>query len=123
MRDKQRKKAQSFINHTIRDMNKNLAEDNLWRGRFYAHQVDANWDRFDDGSGGILSVWVEARDKKTGVYYGFRINNYYPGWTLWEEMNKFIVEYSHVWDNIDLVKDDKIKWEKIKWVPVKELFR
>ena len=122
MRDRQRKKAQSKINKKVRLMNKNLLSDNLWRGRFFVQQVDANWDRFSDGSGGILSVWLEIRDKKTGLYMGFRIDNYDRGWHLWENVNKFIAEFSGVWDDIAAVKADRTDWTKVEWKPVKELY-
>jgi hypothetical protein len=79
MRDKQRKKAQSKINYKVKAMNKNIPSYFLWRGRFFVQQIDANWDRFSDGSGGILTVWLEVRDKKTGLYMGFRIDNYDRG--------------------------------------------
>ncbi len=121
MRDRQQKKAQSKINKCVHLMNKNIEKDNLWRGRFYARQVDANWERFEDGSGGILTVWIEARDKKTGLYHGFALDNYNTSWCLWREMNEFIIEYSHVWDNINEVKEDKTNWSKTKWVPTKEI--
>lgn len=122
MRDRQRKKAQSKINRKVRLMNKNLLSDNLWRGRFFVQQVDANWDRFSDGSGGILNVWLEIRDKKTGFYMGFQIDNYDRGWHLWENCNKFICELSGVWNDISAVKADRTDWTKVNWVPVKEIY-
>ena len=123
MRDKQRRKAQSKINKSVRILNKNIAEDYLWRGRFYVRQIDAHWERFDDGSGGILTVWLEIRDKKTGLYMGFSLDNYdNRGWKLWEAGNKFIAEYSGVWKNIDAVKTDKTDWSKVEWVPKKEIY-
>lgn len=122
MRDKQRKKAQSKINHMIKDLNENIRHDSLWRGRFYLHQTDATWWRFEDGSGGILKTWIEIRDKKTGIYYGFSIDNYDRGWHLWSAANDFICEKSGVWDNIDEVRNDKTNWNKVKWFPVKEVY-
>ena len=123
MKDKQRKKAQRLINKHIRALNKNIQNDNLWRGSFVFRQNDANWERFEDGSGGILNVWIEARDLKTGIFWGFRIDNYGTSWHLWEHGNKFIAEYSDVWKDIDAVKNDKTDWSKVKWVPKYELFR
>lgn len=120
MRDRQQKKAQSKINHMVRKFNKNLSKDELWKGRFYVHQTDANWERFEDGSGGMLNVWVEVRDKKTGLYHGFRLDNYDKAWNLWTEVNDFIVLDSGVWDNIDMVKNDTTNWEKVKWIPKNE---
>ena len=122
MKDKMRKKAQRKINKLVRNMNKNIHDDNLWRGRFIFRQTDAYWERFEDGSGGILRVWIEGRDLKTGLYYGFYMDNYDRGWHLWEHANKFIAEYSGVWDNIDEVKKDKTNWDKVKWVPKKAVF-
>ena len=58
MKDKQRKKAQRKINKRVAILNKNLLNDNLWRGRFFIRQTDANWERFEDGSGGLLKVWL-----------------------------------------------------------------
>lgn len=122
MKDKQRKKAQKKINKSVRALNQNIANDNLWRGRFVLRQTDANWERFEDGSGGILTAWIEIRDLKTGLYMGFRLDNYDRGWRLWENGNKFIAEYSGVWDDIDVVKNDKTDWSKVKWVPKKQLW-
>lgn len=119
---KERKKAQKEINKKVRTLNKNILNDNLWRGRFYIHQIDANWERFDDGSGGCLTVWLEIRDKKTGLYHGFGIDNYDYGWKLWTEANQFIVEDSHVWDDIDAVKADKTDWSKVIFIPKKEVY-
>lgn len=122
MKDKQRKKAQKIINKNVKALNENIANDNLWRGRFIIRQTDAYWEKFDDGSGGILRVWLEIRDLKTGKYMGFSVDNYNPGWKLFENGNKFIAEYSGVWDNIDEVKNDKTNWSKIKWIPKEEIF-
>ena len=121
MKDKQRKKAQKTINNSVRALNKNIKNDNLWRGRFIIRQTDAYWERFEDGSGGELRVWLEIRDLKTGLYMGFSINNYGTDWKLWENGNKFIAEYSGVWNNIDEVKEDKTDWSKVKWIPKKEV--
>jgi hypothetical protein len=122
MRNKQRKKAQVKINKFVRVLNKSIANDNLWRGRFVIRQTNACWNRFEDGSGGELRVWLEIRDLKTGLYMGFSADNYGTGWDIWENSNKFIVEYSGVWNNIDEVKNDKTDWSKVKWKPKKEIF-
>ena len=119
---KDRKKAQKKINKITRAMNANILHDNLWRGRFYVHQVDANWERFDDSSGGCLSVWLEVRDKKTGKYHGFQMDNYDRGWKIWTAVNDFICHDSGVWDNIDAVKADKTDWTKVKFTPKEEVY-
>ena len=122
MRNKLQKKAQKTINKSTRAFNKNLLVDNLWRGRFYVHQIDANWKEFEDKSGGELKARMEIRDKKTGLYHSFFISNYGIYWKLFEEINKFIGEDSGVWENIDLVKNDTTDWTKVKWKPIKEIF-
>ena len=42
MRDKMRKAYQREFNKRIRTLNKNIANDNLWRGRFIFLQRDAH---------------------------------------------------------------------------------
>jgi hypothetical protein len=122
MKDKLRKKAQRKINKKVRLLNKGLRTDNLWRGRFYCHQLDAAWERFDDNSGGYLNVLLEMRDLKTGLFYQFVIDNYDNGWRLFKAANKFIVEFSGVWKNIDEVKQDKTDWTKVQWEKKKSVY-
>lgn len=122
MRDKQRKKAQKKINKSVRTLNKNIKNDSLWRGRFVVHQLKSFWWRFEDGSGGELQALLEIRDLKTGLHMSFFVTNYDINWKLWENGNKFIVEYSGVWNNIDAVKNDKTDWSKVKWIPKKEIY-
>ena len=123
MKDRQRRKAQSKINKSVRLLNKNIHDDYLWRGRFYVRQTDAYWERFKDGSGGFLIVWLEIRDKKTGRYMGFSIDSYSRrGWKLFEAGNQFIAEYSGVWDNIEAVKADTTNWDKVEWIPKEEVY-
>ena len=75
MRDKMWKKYQSKLNKKIKILNKDIAEDNLWRGRFIFRQIEAGWEKFDDKSG-ILRVIIRAYDKKTKLLPRllFRIN-------------------------------------------------
>ena len=114
MRDKQRKRAQKKINKSVRTLNKNIKNDSLWRGRFVVRQLKSFWWRFEDGSGGELHALLEIRDLKTCLHMSFFVNNYNTSWKLWENGNKFIAEYSGVWNNIDEVKDDKTDWSKVK---------
>lgn len=102
MKDKMRKQYQREFNKRIRALNKNITEDNLWRGRFVFLQKDAHWWKFSDNSGGELIVFVRGYDKKTGYYKDFRIE-FAPwlssaGYKLWEMANKFIAEDSGVWN-------------------------
>ena len=122
MKNKQRKRQQRKINKAVRELNKNIKEDNLWRGRFKFAQTDAVWYAYEDGSGGELSVWIEARDLKTGLYYGFIIDNYNARWLLWTKANKFIADYSGVWKDIEAVKKDTTNWDTVKWIPKKAIY-
>ena len=117
MKNKLRKKAQRTINKYVRNLNKSIQKDNLWRGRFVFRQTDSYWKEFEDRSGGILKVVIEARDLKTERFWCFVMDNYDRGWYLFEKANKFIVDFSGVWDDINLVKNDKTDWSKVKWVP------
>ena len=121
MKNRMRKREQRKINRIVKTLNKNILQDTLWRGRFIVQQTEAFWLPFDDGSGGILNARLEIRDLKTGLYQNFMIDNYDRGWKLFEKVNRFIVEYSGVWDNIQEVKDDKTDWTKVKWIPKKRL--
>ena len=53
---KLRKAYQRKLNQKIRAMNKNIANDMLWMGRFEFRQKEASFEEFSDGSGGILIV-------------------------------------------------------------------
>ena len=65
MKFKQRKKYQRFLNKQIKDLNKSVEVDELWKGRFFIRQIQSDWIEFDDHSGGILKACLEFRDKKT----------------------------------------------------------
>ena len=52
MRDKMRKAYQREFNKRIRTLNKNIANDNLSRGRFVFLQRDAHCWKFSDAAGG-----------------------------------------------------------------------
>lgn len=118
---KERRKAQRKINKIVRALNKNLLYDNLWRGRFYIHQIGSDWERFDDGSGGELIVLLEIRDKKTGFYKRFRADNYDWGDHYWGAVNDFIVKDSDVWSDIAAVIADTTNWSKTVFIPTKEI--
>lgn len=77
--------------------NKNLREDELWRGRFYIHQERIyQYHTFDDGSGGILSIIFSLNDRKTGMSKEVSFSNY-DYYHLWEEMNDFVIYDVDVW--------------------------
>lgn len=98
MRAKWAKQAHHRMNAAVREMNKVLQEDELWKGRFYIHEkFIIEIYTFDDHSGGELTIMYEMRDRKTGKTKLICLNNYNYDYHLWLEMNNFIVDYVDVW--------------------------
>ncbi len=115
--NRQRKLEQRKVNRAIHRLNRNLLNDELWRGRFECHQRDADWQPFTDGSGGVLECLIEYRDKKTGFCWLkwsqdlaiYLFNEHYL------KMNEFIVHKSGVYYDIESVKNDKTDWSRVKF--------
>lgn len=104
MRDRMCKKYQHKLNKKLRELNTSIEHDNLWLGRFYAKQMRYYWYKFEDGSGGILSVIIRMYDKKTNDYKDYRLEYtpYYKtiNWKISMDIaNDFVVEYLKVWEN------------------------
>ena len=58
------KRHQRAINRLVRDLNKNLEQDDLWLGRFVVRQIESpQWIRYEDGSGAELYVTLELVDR------------------------------------------------------------
>lgn len=101
LKSNNRKVHQRAMNRAIRQLNKNIQNDPLWRGRFKVRQKDAEWYGFQDSSGHELYVVLCFIDNKTGktqekaesVNHWLFINGYH----LWEAMNSFIVDFCDVW--------------------------
>ena len=122
-----RKSYQRKLNKLIRQVNDNIANDDLWQGRFVFRQINVAFERFFDNSGGVLYSLIRGYDKKTGYYKDTWIQ-YAPyfdfnGYHLWEMANTFIVEYTQVWQedprpsyataiNFNHVKIDESVWHK-----------
>ena len=100
-----RKKRQRRFVHYLRQINDNVKNDDLWRGRFEMRQVDAEWithgfrgitsdgrEFFDPY--GILIAKVKIKDKLTGKTEEYVVNtnitDRLEGYDLWEFMNDFI---------------------------------
>jgi hypothetical protein len=102
MARRMRKRYQRALNRDMRKLNKNIANDELWRGRFYFFQKDVHWEQFPDGSGGLLHVYMRGYDKATGYYrdYMFEYAPYltFKGWHIWNCANDFITEGVKVWE-------------------------
>ena len=92
------KRDQKKINKWVRVFNKNLREDELWRGRFYIHQKCIyEYHTFADGSGGILGIAFSLNDRKTGMSKEVYFSNY-DYHHLGIEMNDFIINDVKVWN-------------------------
>ena len=100
-----RKKRQRRFVHYLRQINDNVKNDNLWRGRFEMRQVDAEWiseniKRFTtDGrefrdTYGTLIAKIRITDKLTRKAEEHAVNtnitDILEGYDLWEFMNDFI---------------------------------
>ena len=119
MSDKLRKKYQISANKLVKEVNKIIEADFLWNGRFVFHIMDSNFERFKDGSGGILYVVLRGYDKKTKYYKDYTLD-YAPyfqfiEWDIWQITNKFITEDTDTWkkDN-NPFNDNKIDYTKVK---------
>ena len=119
MRNKMRKQYQRALNHDIKNLNKNIAQDNLWRGRFYFFQKAAFWEEFPDHSGGLLRVYVRGYDKATGYYRDY-ILDYAPflksnQYHIWKIGNDFITEGVKVWNENPIPSVETAKdWTGVK---------
>jgi len=98
------KKQQKRITSAIRDMNTNIKNDDLWRGRFVAKQVSRYVDVYSDGSGVCITPVIEFYDRKT-MQKATTMENYILDVnfrnSLYWKMNDFITEYIKVWENED----------------------
>lgn len=100
-----RKKRQRRFVRYLRQINKNVMDDDLWRGRFEMRQVDAEWlthsfrgitsdgrEFFDPY--GVLIAKVKIKDKLTGKTEEYVVNtnitDRLEGYDLWRFMNDFI---------------------------------
>lgn len=95
-----RKKIQRHINKILRQMNKNIEQDDLWLGRFYCHQKDIQYQLSEDKSWMYADVRVEFVDRKTNKFVILHFNKedfMNGGWPIWEAMNSFIIDFVKVW--------------------------
>lgn len=115
---KLRKKYQRRLNKIIRAINQNIANDDLWRGRFVIHQK-ASWFReYEDHSGGYLIFQVVLYDKKTGMSKDvwdtlIGISRFTASKLFWE-MNNFIVEDVDVWRK-ELPYEERADYNSVKF--------
>lgn len=107
MRSHNRRNHQRWLNSFCRWVNKGIADDPLWRGRFVVEQLGTEMEWFEDHSGGILHCLLRLRDKKTGITELMHTNCLEIDWKMWHGMNNFIVNTCKVWDNEKPYEDRK----------------
>ena len=110
-----RKKHQRKVTRAIRTMNKDIEQDKLWKGRFFARTLKTSFRIYPDKSGAVIYVLLQFCDKKTGIT---RVE-WFDEWGIMRRkmfwsMNDFIVNYCDVWKN-DNPKEDKTDYTKIKF--------
>jgi hypothetical protein len=107
------KRTQRAINKVIRAVNKQIAEDRLFNGRFVMHQFNRHTYEYPDHSGYNYNVFVEVTDKVTGrteqypaiwvIYYFNDEDRACEGLSrltiskFWDIMNDFITMKSGFW--------------------------
>ena len=127
MRNHKKHNLKSKINKVIRAINKNIENDNLWRGRFVVLNRAMWIHEYEDGSGVYATIRIAAFDKKTGKYYEQLMDEYdiLGAWgngsfRLWNFINDFIVDRVKVWSETPSPRDPDFVKDYTK-VPVPQI--
>lgn len=99
MKSQKRRTHQRWLNRFCRSVNKSIADDPLWLGRFVVEQKATKMDWFEDKSGGLLYCHLQFRDKKTGITKDWYTDCLEARWHMFFKMNDFIVKDCQVWEN------------------------
>ena len=108
-----RKKHQRRMNKYVRELNKNIANDDLWRGRFVIRQEgNPGFYIYEDKSGAEMPhVHLVITDLKTGDRYDrWSTDNewcHFNGSRIWEFANKAITEIFDVWRKNNDPRDNR----------------
>lgn len=112
-KNKELKKLQRAVNKYIQELNDNILNDDLWRGRFIAKQVNRYDYRYEDGSGYYFTIKLEFKDLKTGqtkIFYEtiYSASSFFMA-SLFNLMNDFIVKDCDIWskETTQELKNDK----------------
>lgn len=93
---KNRKVHQRAMNRLMRILNKQIENDDVWKGRYYVRQKAHQWYEYEDKSGAELLVVLELHDQTTGKSKELAdtVNHwrFLGGNSLWMAMNDFIVK-------------------------------
>ena len=90
MTSKKYKNHKRWLNAYVREWNKSLRNDDLWRGRFVIEQVSSRMELFEDKSGGILHCLLRFKDKKTNETILWYTDCLDMQWQMWHKLNDFI---------------------------------
>ena len=107
------------VTREIRILNKEIENDPLWKGRFYAEPIRVDYERFDDKSGVLCKyfiVFVDKETKKQALYTNETTGtmiNIFSGKMGWA-MNDFIVDYINVWENEHPTRESAKDYTKVK---------
>lgn len=112
-KNKELKKLQRAVNKYIQELNDNILNDDLWRGRFIAKQVNRYDYRYEGGSGYYFTIKLEFKDLKTGqtkIFYEtiYSASSFFMA-SLFNLMNDFIVKDCDIWskETTQELKNDK----------------
>lgn len=96
---KERKRIKNLVKESIEEINKNVYDDELWKGRFIMEIADLKLRRYEDWSGYAAILKVKLLDKQTGLskYEYVRYSDVFLKSHIWEKMNNFIVMDVNVW--------------------------
>lgn len=90
-----RKKEHKKVVTYMRKLNKQVMTDEyLGLNRFRMDLFAEKWNRYDDGSGGQLTIYVKMTDKETNNKAFFIVNNYDYKRKMPEYMNDFLIRCS-----------------------------
>lgn len=110
-----RKKHQRKVTRAIRTMNKDIEQDKLWKGRFFARTLKTSFRIYPDKSGAVIYVFLQFCDKKTGITRAEWFDEWdIMRWKMFWSMNDFIVNYCDAWRN-DNPRYDETDYTKIKF--------
>lgn len=111
-----RKKHQRKITRAIRNMNKDIEKDELWKGRFFARILKTSFKIYEDKSGAVIYALVEFYDKKTGITRAEWFDEWeiVKSFKLFRSMNDFIVDYCDVWRK-ENPREDKTDYTKVEF--------
>lgn len=117
MRSKLRRKNHRAVVNAFQTMNKSIANDPLWIGRFRVYLLRDEFMEYDDGSGGVLYYYAAICDLKTGeceLFYREHITEWSTFYHLFMAVNDFITSIPNV---IEDAKDDTINYTKVEFEP------